>query len=128
MLLLSIANGAVRDLTYGRWLDALTAQQLSTVSGMFVLGVFIWWFVRRLPPASTRQALVLGLQWLALTVAFEFLFFHYVGGHAWAALLANYDLRHGRLWPLLLAWIAAAPYIFHRLHQAPVDSHEHTQH
>jgi len=29
---------------------------------------------------------------LALTVAFEFLFFHYVGGRSWSKLLANYNL------------------------------------
>ena len=128
MLLLSVANGAVRDLTYGRWLDALTAQQLSTGSGMLLLGLFIRDFIRRQPPASARQALALGGQWLALTVAFEFLFFHYLGGHSWAELLANYDLVHGRLWPLLLVWIAVAPYIFHRLRHSPVDPHDHAQH
>jgi hypothetical protein len=58
--------------------------------------------------------LYIGLFWMALTVAFEFLFFHYVGGHPWPALLANYDLLNGRIWVLLLAWIAIAPYVFDR--------------
>jgi hypothetical protein len=51
---------------------------------------------------------------MALTVAFEFLFFHYVGGEPWPELLANYDLSEGRLWPLILLWVAVAPYLFYR--------------
>jgi hypothetical protein len=115
MLLVSVANGALRDFTYGRQMPELLAHQLSTLSGMALLGVVIYFFVRRWPPASARQALGIGLFWMALTVAFEFLFFHYVGGHSWAELLASYDLSEGRLWPLLLAWVAFAPWLFFRL-------------
>ncbi len=114
MLLVSVANGALRDFTYGRYLPELLAHQLSTLSGIVLLGGVIYLFVRRWPPASARQALSIGLFWMVLTVAFEFLFFHYAGGHSWGELLANYDLPGGRLWPVLLAWVAFAPYIFFR--------------
>ncbi len=114
MLIVSVINGALRDFTYGRHLPELLAHQLSTLGGMLLLGAVIHFFVRRWPPASARQALSIGLFWVSLTVAFEFLFFHYAGGHSWAELLANYDLSEGRLWPLLLAWITFAPYLFAR--------------
>lgn len=48
-------------------------------------------------------------------MAFEFLFFHYVGGHAWEELLANYNIARGRLWPVVLLWVAVAPWLFYRL-------------
>ncbi len=115
MLLLSIANGAVRDFTYGKHIDELAAHQLSSVSGILVLGIVIWGFVRRYPPLSGREAISVGLLWMALTVAFEFLFFHYVGGHSWAELLANYNVLKGRVWVVVLAWVAIAPYVFFRL-------------
>lgn len=115
MLVVSVVNGTLRDFTYGRHLPELLAHQLSTLSGIVLLGVVIYLFVRRWPPASSRQALSIGLFWMALTVAFEFLFFHYAGGHSWAGLLANYDLSRGRLWPLLLVWVAFAPCLFYRL-------------
>jgi hypothetical protein len=70
--------------------------------------------VRHWKLGSARQAIHIGLFWMALTMAFEFLFFHYVGGHSWAELLANYDIVHGRLWPLVLVWVAVAPYVFYR--------------
>lgn len=115
MLLISVANGTLRDFTYGRLLPELLAQQISTLSGIVLLGAVIHLYVRRWPPASGRQAFNIGMFWMLLTVAFEFLFFHYVGGHSWDELLANYDLTAGRLWPLLLAWIFVAPYISYRL-------------
>ncbi len=112
MLFVSIANGAVRDFTYGPRMTELAAHQLSTVTGILLLGVVIWRFLRADPPSSASHALAIGLAWMALTVAFEFLFFHFVGGHSWSALAANYRLFDGRLWVLVLVWIAAAPCLF----------------
>jgi hypothetical protein len=117
MLLLAVANGSVRDFTYGRWLPALPAQQVSTLSAALLFGVVIGWVVRHWPFGSARQAWLVGVAWMAATVAFEFLFFHYGAGHPWDVLWANYDLSRGRLWPLLLVWLAVAPYLFYRLNR-----------
>lgn len=115
MLVVAVINGALRDLTYGKQLPELLANQLSCLSGIVLLGAVIYLYVRHWPPASARQAMNIGLFWMVLTMAFEFLFFHYARGHSWAELLANYDIVHGRLWPLVLVWVAVAPYIFYRL-------------
>ena len=114
MLLVSVANGALRQFTFGKYLDETSAHQVSTVIGIFLLGIVIRVYVRRYPPDSGRQALLIGLLWMALTVAFEFLFFHYVGGRSWSELLANYNLFEGRVWVAVLAWVAIAPYVFFR--------------
>ena len=49
--------------------------------------------------------------WLVLTVAFEFLGGHYLFGQSWERLFADYDVRSGRIWLLVLATTAAAPLI-----------------
>lgn len=118
MLLVSIANGALRDLSYGPRMGELAAHQLSTLSSVLLLGLVMWIALRRWPPASARHALGIGCGWMALTVAFEFLFFHYVGGHPWDVLLANYNVLAGRVWVLVLLWVAVAPWLFHRLRAA----------
>ena len=115
MLLVSVANGAIRDLTYGPYMDSLLAHQLSCVTGILLLGIVIGGFIWRYPPASGRQAIAIGGFWLVLTVAFEFLFFHYVGDHPWSVLWENYDVLQGRLWVFVLLWVAFAPYLFYRL-------------
>jgi len=114
MLLLSVANGVVRDFTYGRHMDELSAHQLSTVGSVLLLGLVMRGFVRRYPPSSGRHAISIGLLWVALTVAFEFLFFHYAAGHSWSALLGNYNVFEGRVWVVVLVWIGIAPYVFSR--------------
>ena len=118
LLLVSVANGAMRDFTYGKHIDALSAHQISCVTGILLLGIVIRWFIRRYPPASGRQAMLIGVFWLALTVAFEFLFFHYIGGHPWSELWASYDVLHGQMWLFVLLWVALAPYAFFRLNRA----------
>lgn len=115
MLGVSVLNGIARDAGYGRELEPLVAHQLSTIYGMTLLGGVIGAYAWRWPFASAAAAWRAGCLWLALTVAFEFIFFRYVTGHSWSELLANYDLAAGRLWPLLLLWIALAPEVFRRL-------------
>jgi hypothetical protein len=116
LLLAAMVNGSLRELTYGKHVSELLANQLSCVSGIFLFAVVIHQYVRRWPPASAREAWYIGMFWMVLTVAFEFLFFHYLGGHSWEALLANYDIASGRLWPLILLWVLIAPYFFYQLH------------
>ncbi|MBE0627827.1 MAG: hypothetical protein IH606_23795 [Burkholderiales bacterium] len=118
MLLVSVANGVLRDFTYGRHMDELSAHQLSTAASVLLLGLLIRGYTRICPPAAAQEAAFIGLLWLALTVAFEFLFFHYAGGHSWPDLLDNYNLMKGRLWPVVLVWIAIAPYVFFRADRA----------
>ena len=115
MLAVSVANGVARDTGYGRGLDPLLAHQLSTLYGVALLGVVIAIHAWRWPFADAAAAWRAGLLWVAMTVAFEFLFFHYVAGHPWSVLLANYDLAGGRVWLLLLVWIAVAPALFRSL-------------
>ena len=117
MLLVAVANGAVREITYGLYVDELTAHQISTATGILLLGLVIWLCSAVIPVASGRQAVSLGLFWAALTVAFEFVFFYFIGGHSWSELLANYNVGQGRVWVFVVLWIAVAPWLFFRWHR-----------
>ena len=46
---------------------------------------------------------------------FEFGFGHYVAGHSWSKLFADYSLLTGRVWLLFLAWVTVVPYVIWRL-------------
>lgn len=115
MLLASIGNGALRDFTYGRQISELAAHQLSTACGIVLLGLIMSFALRRWPARSGAEAWRIGLFWMGLTVAFEFLFFHYLGGHSWAELIANYDILGGRVWVFVWLWLLVAPVFLHRL-------------
>jgi hypothetical protein len=111
LALIGIANGVLREATYGRVLSELGAHQVSTLTAMLACTAAVWTANRFWPIASVRQAWVIGGCWLCMTIAFEFGFGHLVAGHSWSRLLADYDLSEGRLWSLFLAWITVLPYV-----------------
>jgi len=115
MVVIAILNGSLRDLWYSAYMGPLAAHQLSTLTLILLFALYIWLVIRRRPPASARRAWAVGLVWLALTIGFELGFGHYLAGHPWGDLLADYDLTAGRLWVLIPAWVTVAPYLFYRL-------------
>lgn len=115
MLAIAIANGALRQLTFGRKLPELQSHQLSTFIGSSVLGLFIWGVIRLWPPASARQSAEIGFIWVSLTVVFEFAMGRFIIHRPWQQLFHDYNLAAGRVWVLLLLWICFAPYLFYRL-------------
>lgn len=115
LLLIAVLNGALRAVFYGRFLSELRAHQVATVLAIILFGFYIRFVIDLWRPESARQALHVGMLWVGMTVAFEFLFMHYVAGHSWRSLLHDYNLLAGRVWVLLLAWLAIAPYVFFQL-------------
>lgn len=115
MVIIAVLNGTVREAWYGKYLDELPAHQISTVSGVLLFGIYIRHILRFLKPASSMQAVTIGIVWLGLTVAFEFLFMHYVAGRSWEVLLHDYNILAGRVWVVVLVWVAVAPYVFYKL-------------
>ena len=107
--LIGIANGTLRELAYKDRVGELRAHQLSTLTAIGLFAAYFDVLSRHVPLPSRRAALEVGAAWLALTVAFEFGFGRLVAHESWEDLLADYDLRAGRLWPLVLLWIAVGP-------------------
>jgi len=115
LVIIAIANGALREGVYGKYMSELRAHQLSTVIGVLLFGLYIRAFMRYMAPTSSEEALSIGLIWLGLTVAFEFIFMHFVAGRSWDVLLHDYNILAGRVWVIVLIWVAVAPYVFYRL-------------
>jgi hypothetical protein len=115
LVLIAILNGTIREYTYGAHISELHAHQISTLTGIVLSGFYIWALSLMWPLASDYEAVIIGLIWLGLTLAFEFFFGHYVVGHSWERLLHDYRLLSGRVWPLFLIWTAIAPVLFYRL-------------
>jgi hypothetical protein len=115
MVVIAIANGALRVAWYGKQMGELQAHQLSTLSGVVLLGIYIGVVIRIWRPETPGHALRVGLLWLGLTGAFEFLFGHYIVGHPWSKLFHDYNIFAGRVWIVVLIWVTVAPYLFYRL-------------
>lgn len=113
--LLGIANGTFRELVYKDSAGEAVANQISTGSLIALLALCFWILDRRWPIPTMRSALTIGAAWVALTIAFEFGFGHYVDGDSWSELLENYNVAEGNLWILVLIWIAFCPAVVRTL-------------
>ena len=51
------------------------------------------------------------------TIMFEFLFGHYVMGHSWDSLWADYHIFQGRLWPLVLMVTLFGPLVARKIRE-----------
>lgn len=114
MIVLAVLNGTTRDLGYKKYVGEIPAHQVSTVSLLILLAIYIGWVIRKHPPSSAAQAIYIGLLWLALTLAFEF-GLGLARGHSMSHLLKDYNILKGRIWVLVPLWTAIAPYMFYKL-------------
>lgn len=115
LVIVAILNGVIREKGYKKYLSELRAHQISTLTGIILFGACIYILSLVWKIQSAGQALTIGLIWLALTVAFEFIFGHFVMKHPWSKLLHDYNILKGRLWLLILVWTTIAPYVFYKL-------------
>jgi hypothetical protein len=118
MLIIAIANGALRQLTFGRVMSEIHAHQFSTVIGAVLIGLFVYVVIRKWPPSSAKQSFWIGLIWLMLTVAFEFAFGRWAMHRTWVQLLGDYNPAAERVWIVFLAWLTVAPYVFFKVRNA----------
>lgn len=115
LVVIAILNGTLRQYGYGKYVGELTAHQISTGTGIILIGLYAWWLTGKWRIVSAGQAVAIGSIWLGMTVAFEFLFGHFVMGHSWAKLFHDYNLLEGRVWVLVLVWTTVAPLVLYKI-------------
>ena len=109
ILILAILNGAARDGLMTPVLGDTIARAISTLTlTALILGTSAV-TIRWMGAAASRDAWRIGVLWLGMTLAFEFLAGHYLFGKTWAELLADYDVTRGRIWILVLVATLIGP-------------------
>jgi hypothetical protein len=111
LLAVAFANGAIRELVFVPQLGTGPAHVISVGILSLAIVIVAWSTIAWIQPRSLADAWRIGVLWLALTLAFEFLAGHYVFGTPWTNLLADYNILRGRLWILVLLTTVTAPAI-----------------
>jgi hypothetical protein len=110
---LAVANGAIRDLTYGRSMSRMMAHSVSVFPLIAAIMLWATFLERRWPLRDGDQTARVGLVWFGLTIAFEFA----LGAVLHVPvpdMLAAYDVTRGQLWPLVVLTMALAPELARR--------------
>lgn len=108
-LITAIVNGAVRESILRPAFGDKSAHVISTLSLSVLILVGAWLTAPFVRYESAAAAWGVGVLWVALTLAFEFLAGRFVFGKSWDVLLADYDVMQGRIWPLVLVVTLLAP-------------------
>ncbi len=111
--LIGMVNGVAREAVLVGRTSELRAHQISTLTLVTALCAYTHWLQRRVPLPTTGTAVGVGIGWAALTVGFEFALGR-SRGLSLAEAAADYDIRRGRLWPLVLLTMAVAPAVSRR--------------
>jgi hypothetical protein len=109
LLALAVVNGAAREAWLIPRIGASAGHAVSSLSLSALIFLLSWLTIGWINPATARDAFLIGLVWLALTLAFEFVAGHYVFRKPWNELLADYDILSGRMWILVLVTTTLAP-------------------
>jgi hypothetical protein len=111
LLVLAILNGGFREAVLVPRLGRGVGHAVSTVMlSALILGAG-WISTPWIGPRSVQEAWTIGLIWVSLTLAFEFLAGHFVFGKPWVELFADYNLLAGRIWIMVLVVTLMTPIV-----------------
>jgi hypothetical protein len=104
-------HGILRTMYLAPLVGDFHARQISVLSGSLLILTIAYLFVRWIRAETTRSLIVVGLVWIALTLAFELSFGRFVVGLSWERIASDYDVLHGGLLPFGLLVLTFSPLI-----------------
>ncbi len=112
LVIAAILNGEFRNSFITPKVGEHAGHVISTITFIGIILVVTYLFISNLKIGYTNTDLFLvGVFWLILTILFEFVFGHYVVGHSWDKLFADYNILKGRVWRLVLLTTFIAPLV-----------------
>jgi hypothetical protein len=124
IMVLAILNGAARDMLLVPRLGDLVSRAVSCIMLAGFILLVAWLSIQWIDPPSIGDAWTIGVTWLAMTLAFEFLAGHYLFRTPWPTLLADYNLLAGRLWMVVLTATLIAPALAYSAAHNPTGATE----
>jgi hypothetical protein len=115
LLMIASINGLVREALLIPRMGEVGGRAISTLALSALIVVLTWISIGWIAPRSARQTWTVGVIWVLLTLAFEFLAGHYVFHNAWSRLLEDYNVVRGRIWILVLITTLVSPRLCARL-------------
>ncbi|MFI5322672.1 MAG: hypothetical protein ACHQ6U_03885 [Thermodesulfobacteriota bacterium] len=106
---LAFINGALRELTYGRYLSEYKKHAAGTVTGTVMIGIAIYVVNIIWPFHGRLQAFYVGLVWTVMTVIAETVMILFFMKKDLNFLLSAYDITKGQLWLLFLVFLIVFP-------------------
>src|SRR3954452_7809741 len=91
MIVIAFINATLRQLVFIKYISELRAHQVSTITLIILCSIYIWFVFPLLDIQNFKQAVLIGLVWVVLTVLFEFSLGR-LTKKSWAYLLKDYNI------------------------------------
>ncbi len=118
MMIVETVHGVLRTLLLVPLVGDFHARQLGVITGSLLIFGIAWLFVRWVRAGTTVRLLVVGLEWMALTVLFEIGLGILILGLPWERGADDYDLRQGGFMGLGLLLMALSPLLTDKLRRS----------
>ena len=115
MVVFAIANGIFRDKILVPNIGHSIALPLSGITLSVLVFLIAYFSVPFFGKNSGTTFLLIGLQWVLMTLFFEFIFGHYAAGKSWKILLQVFNIFKGDLFVIVLLVSLLSPYIAAKL-------------
>ena len=115
LVIFAIINGTFREKIITPNTGEASAHVISTLIFITIIFIVTYFYIRIFNITASKELITIGLFWFFLTIVFEFVFGHFVVGHSWQKLLADYNIFQGRFWILVLLSNIFAPLICSKL-------------
>ncbi|WP_197169065.1 hypothetical protein [Novipirellula galeiformis] len=111
MIVAEIFHGLMRAMVLVPVVGEFRSNQIGVFSGSAIILAIAFITIRWIGAKRPFELLMVGLNWLVLTVTFEVLFGRFVAGLSWERIAAAYDITKGGLMPLGLLVLLISPMI-----------------
>lgn len=117
IVIAAIINGAIRDKLLTPIIGAHLSLPISGITLSFLVLVITYFAIPFFGNIKSRVYILIGLFWIILTLAFEYLFGHYVIGKSWYEINQVFDVYNGNLFTVVLVVTGLSPWAAAKLSQ-----------
>ena len=100
--ILAVLNGIFRENILVTSIGQSMAVPVSGITLSIIVFIVTYISFPLFSKKNTMTYLFIGLQWVSMTLIFEFLFGHYVLGKSWSSILDVFDIMRGDLFIIVL--------------------------
>ena len=113
--LFAIANGLFRESFLEPYLGDTLALPLSGITLSMMIFTITFFSFRLIKSHASSTYLYIGLQWVVMTLIFEFVFGRFVMGRSWEELFQVFNILEGNLFILALLVSLFSPLLVSRI-------------
>jgi len=110
-------QGLWRAKVLAAWIGDAVSREVGVFTGSLLLLLIAFTCVGWISAGSNQTLILVGLTWVALTVAYEFVLGYFVLHLPWKDIASEFDVSDGRLLPIGLVILMFAPLLAARFHK-----------